>query len=283
MKNKFKKPVVCILTLMFGVSPLAYAQTSDHDALRKDSEEKVDVASVKTAKERWAKLAGRFAKRPEFAYVEDNLELPNVLLYGDSISIGYTQRVREKTKGQADIYRVFHNGGFSSKFIPMMTEMHDAMRDEQLEDPWDFEWDVIHFNVGLHDLTQMEADKETGKGEPRTSIEDYKKNIRGIVEYLKKLAPNAKLIFATTTPVPEGAFGPRRLAGDSVKYNEAAMEVLSDYPEIIINDLYTLTKKNHADWWSEPGNVHYNKTGTNAQGDEVARVILETLGEGDAE
>ncbi|MGJ8634886.1 MAG: SGNH/GDSL hydrolase family protein [Luteolibacter sp.] len=265
------------------MSSLTHAQESDFEALRKKSEENVDTAVAKTAKETWAKLAGRFAKRPEFAYVVDNSALPNVLLYGDSISIGYTQRVREQTKGKADIYRVFHNGGFSSKFIPMMTEMHDAMRDEQLEDPWDFEWDVIHFNVGLHDLTQMEADKETGKSEPRTSIEDYKKNIRDIVEYLKELAPDAKLIFATTTPVPEGAFGPRRLAGDSLKYNEAAMEVLSDYSEVIIDDLYTLTKENHSDWWSTPGNVHYNKSGSNAQGDEVARVILETLRKGNTE
>lgn len=233
--------------------------------------------SVNKAESAWAKLAGRFAKRPEFAFVENDPSLPNVLIYGDSISISYTQRVRAKMEGQANVYRLYHNGGNSTRFIPMMTTMHKTMRDEQLDNPWTFQWDVIHFNVGMHDLTIMNPDEDVGKQESRTSIDAYKKNLGDIVTYLQQLAPDAKLIFATTTPVPEGAFGPTRIAGDSQRYNAAALEVLSTTPDIAVNDLFALTKPNHPEWWSKPGNVHYNKTGSNAQGDEVARVLLNAL------
>ena len=114
----------------------------------------------------------------------------------------------------------------------MMTKMHNTMRDEQLDKPWTFQWDVIHFNVGLHDLTVKELDKENGKPVSATPIDAYKKNFGDIVTYLQQLAPNAKLIFATTTPVPEGTFGPTRIAGDAQRYNAAAFEVLRKSPTL---------------------------------------------------
>jgi len=96
-----------------------------------------------------------------------------------------------------------------------------------------------------------------------------------IIAYLKQLAPKAKLIFATTTPVPEGE--PGRIAGDAAKYNQIALKVLKDYPEIAVDDLYAFTKPQHAQWWTKPGNVHFNTAGATAQGKEVARVIEQQL------
>ena len=238
-----------------------------------------DVSSVehsKSAKEAWEKLAGKSVKRPEFAFVENDPALPNVLIYGDSISIMYTQRVRKKLDGKANVYRLHRNGGHSGLFIENMTKMHEAMRDEKLSQPWTFDWDVIHFNVGLHDLKYLSGnrlDKKNGK--QVASLDTYKKNLGEIVAYLKTLAPDAKLVFATTTPVPKGESG--RVAGDSQKYNEVAKEVMRDFPEIAINDLYQFTKPNHSKWWSKPGDVHYKMQGRNAQGDEVSRTVLESL------
>lgn len=224
----------------------------------------------------WYKLVDKgFKKSPAFAYVENNPDLPNVLIYGDSISIGYTPRVRADLEGRANVYRICRNGGPSGSFIGKMTVMHDAMRDQRLDAPWTHEWDVIHFNVGLHDLKfvyQGKLDKENGR--QVSSLKVYQKNLRNIVAYLKKIAPDATLIFATTTPVPEGE--PGRFAGDAQKYNDAALEVLRDFPEIVINDLFTFTKPNQSEWWTKPGDVHYLEAGKNAQGDEVARIILET-------
>ncbi len=236
------------------------------------------ASSSETAEQAWTHLVGNFANRPEFASIEDRPELPNVLLYGDSISIHYTQEVRQALEGKADVYRLYRNGGSSGGFIQLMEKMHDVMRDPALVDPWTFEWDLIHFNVGLHDLkyvTGNKLDKENGK--QVTSLDVYKENLRDIVVYLKRLAPDAKLVFATTTPVPEGAKG--RFAGDAEKYNEVALEVLSDFPEIAINDLFTFTKPNQPEWWTKPGDVHFNEKGQRAQGEEVARIISRSLSE----
>jgi hypothetical protein len=233
----------------------------------------VNSACAGSAREAWTKLVGeRAAQRPEFAYVENNPALPNVLIYGDSISVGYTQRVRENLKGKANVYRIYSNGWDTGRVIQHMKKMHDTMVEY-----WPFKWDVIHFNAGLHDLKYLDKNGkyDTKNGTQVRSPEDYGKKLKDIFAYFKEIAPDSKVIFATTTPVPEGSGG--RKAGDAVRFNEAALEVLKDYPEIAINDLYTFTKANHAKWRASPGDVHYNATGKNAQGDEVAKVILTTL------
>jgi len=174
------------------------------------------------------------------------------------------------------VYRLYCNGGDSSSVITKMKTMHDTMRNPRLAGHWDFDWDVIHFNVGLHDLKYMNGKKlDRVNGRQVTSTADYEKNLRAIIAYLKELAPQAKLIFVTTTPVPEGEAG--RIAGDAAKYNQVALKVLKDYPEIGVNDLYAFTKPHHKEWWTKPGNVHFNTEGATAQGKESARVIEQEL------
>jgi choline-sulfatase len=230
-------------------------------------------AQATSAEEAWYGLVGeQFSVRPEFAFVENDPNLPNVLIYGDSISIGYTQRVRGMLKGRANVYRLHCNGGASNSFIPKMNAMHETMQDVNLDRPWAFQWDIIHFNVGLHDLKYVsETGLDKANGKQVSSIPEYQRNLRDIAVYLERRNPGAKLIFSTTTPVPEGE--PGRFAGDAERYNEAALEVLSEFPRIETNDLFTFTRSNQADWFIKPGNVHFNDTGKNAQGDEVARVL----------
>lgn len=213
---------------------------------------------------------------PIFSYVHPKKGIPNVLLYGDSISIGYTTAVREELAGKASVFRIFNNGMSSHDFIPKMDKLKQTMFMPYLKGGWDFEWDVIHFNVGLHDIKYMGnkgLDKENGK--IISTVPTYKENLVAICEYLKDKFPNTKLIFASTTPVPENANG--RYAGDAKKYNEAAMEVLKNYPSVVINDLYGYTQPNHQKWMIKPGDVHYNELGRTEQGKKVAEVILEQL------
>jgi len=225
------------------------------------------------SKAAWKKLANKGAA---FEYVNPNKKLPNVLIYGDSISIGYTPTVRNTLEGKANVFRFFKNGQSSNKFIPFMEKMKTTMFQPNLKEGWDFDWDVIHFNVGLHDLKYVKDGKlDKVNGKQVNSIEAYKANLDAICKYLMKEYPKAKLIFATTTAVPEGAEG--RFAGDSVKYNKAAKEVLVKYPSIQINDLYGFTKPNALKWYIKPGNVHYNSLGKTAQGKEVTQVIAENL------
>ncbi len=102
----------------------------------------------------------------------------------------------------------------------------------------DGNWDVIHFNHGVWDLAAFDSATNqralTGNIKPRTSIEDYEKNLRSIVERLKKTG--ATLIFANTHPIlpdtPPGYFG-----GETVnKYNAVAAKVMKENG-VILNDL----------------------------------------------
>lgn len=234
---------------------------------RKQSNEEV-------CREAWKKIANN---GEAFKYVNPNKSLPNVLIYGDSISIGYTPTVRNILEGKANVFRFFKNGQSSNKLIPFMEKMKETMFQPYLNEGWDFDWDVIHFNVGLHDLKYVKHGKlDKINGNQVNTIEKYKENLDEICIYLAKEYPKAKLIFATTTAVPgEGAEG--RFAGDSIKYNKAAMEVFAKYPSIVINDLYNFTKPNAKEWYIKPGNVHYNNVGKTEQGKLVANVIAENL------
>lgn len=52
---------------------------------------------------------------PVFAPVTEVKGLPRILLIGDSISMGYTLRVRELLAGKANVHRIPTNGGPTSR------------------------------------------------------------------------------------------------------------------------------------------------------------------------
>lgn len=98
----------------------------------------LDPAKLYTDKATWmAALAPKSRKQPTFAFVECDPDLPNVLLIGDSISIGYTPYVRAALKGQCNVYRIPENGGDSKKAL----NQFDYWMGQRM-------WDVIHFNTG---------------------------------------------------------------------------------------------------------------------------------------
>jgi hypothetical protein len=143
-------------------------------------------------------------KNPAVRPIKDVPGLPRVLLIGDSISIGYTLQVRELLKGKANVHRIPVNGGATEVGLANMTE-------------WlgDGRWDVIHFNFGLHDAKHMSAT------EFRASREQYAENLQKLVTQMK--ATHAKLIFATTTPVPkDGKLSPTRVFDSIPARNEVA-------------------------------------------------------------
>ena len=196
--------------------------------------------------------------------------LPNVLIIGDSISMGYTRVVRELLKDRANVQRPNANCGDTRRGLANLKQ-------------WlgDTPWDVIHFNWGLHDLcyrnaqnpglkSQGSRDKVNGK--ISVPIELYEQNLEKLIQQLK--ATGAALIWASTTVVPEGERG--RFAGDDKKYNDVAAKVMRRH-DILINDLYALTKSFPPDLFKGPGNVHYTKAGSQQLGKAVAAAIGKAL------
>lgn len=217
-----------------------------------------------------ADTAPKKAKRapnPAFAPITDVAGLPRVLLIGDSISIGYTQPVRAKLEGKVNVHRIPTNGGPSSNGL-------------QNVDAWigSSKWDVIHFNFGLHDLVYMGpdgarlVDHKLPGAHHQVSLADYEKNLTAIAEKLK--ATGAKVIWCSTTPVPEGSAG--RVADESIQFNEVAARVMAK-AGIPTNDLHAHAKAKLKEI-QLPANVHFTPEGSAYLADQVAAEILKALG-----
>lgn len=195
-------------------------------------------------------------KKPDaFNSPPDDPKLPRVLLIGDSISIGYTAPTRKLLAGKANVHRIPENGGPSDNGA---TKIKKWLGDSK--------WDVIHFNFGLHDI-------KLGTGKHQVSIEEYEKNLREIVAALK--STKAKLIFATTTPVPEGKTNPPRKNDDVIAYNKVAVKIMEENG-IAINDLYAFALPRLKEI-QLPVNVHFNDAGSTALAERVAAAIEKAL------
>ena len=200
--------------------------------------------------------------------------LPNVLILGDSISIGYTLPVRNILGGKANVFRPMRRDGKGPD------NCGDTTIGLANIDNWlgDTKWDVIHFNWVLWDLCYRHPDsKEQGKrdkvnGTLSTQPEDYEKNLETLVTRLKKTG--AKLIWAHTTIVPEGEVG--RFTGDDVKYNAIAARVM-ERNGIPVNDLHTLSKGFPADHFTGPGDVHFTNKASGLLAEQVAAEISKLL------
>ncbi|MGJ8639250.1 MAG: prolyl oligopeptidase family serine peptidase [Opitutaceae bacterium] len=200
--------------------------------------------------------------------------LPNVLILGDSISIGYTLQVRELLKGKANVYRPTNPSGTRPE------NCSGSAKGVAKLNRWlsDTDWSVIHFNWGLHDLKHVhEAGKHSKSNDPKSptlaTVDVYSANLELIVDKLK--ATDARLVFATTTPVVEGTLNPLREPDAPVRYNAAALEVMKAN-DIRVNDLYAFTEPHLAEW-QLPKNVHFNSPGSAALAKQVASVITEEL------
>jgi len=151
--------------------------------------------------------------------------LPRVLLLGDSISSGYFLQVRDKLTGLANVHRPPENCGPTERGVARL-------------DLWlgTKPWDVIHFNFGLHDIKYLDAKGNyvtPNKGRQVASTETYRRQLSDITARL--VQTGAKVIFATTTPVPPGAQG--RVSGDEIRYNAVATEVMRQH-QATLDDLW---------------------------------------------
>jgi acetyl esterase len=204
---------------------------------------------------------------PVFAPIEDTPGLPRVLLIGDSISIGYTLPVRKLLAGKANVHRVPTNA------------RHTGIGLENIH-KWlgDGKWDVIHFNWGLHDLCYRSRDAKTPgrkdkvNGSLDLTFDEYQQNLRRLVKILK--ATGAGLIWASTTPVPDGE--PGRIKGDEVRYNKAAEKIMKENG-VMINDLYDHASPKLSQIQLPNGNVHFTAEGSQYLAEHVSASILKAL------
>ncbi|MFC5457573.1 SGNH/GDSL hydrolase family protein [Prosthecobacter fluviatilis] len=196
------------------------------------------------------------APNPSLAPIQDVAGLPRVLLIGDSISMGYTLPVRKLLEGKANVHRIPTNGGPTKNGVANIAKWLGTGK-----------WDVIHFNWGIHDLKYMPDGKR--QVEPVA----YEANLRSLVATLKKTG--AKLIWATTTPIPEGELNPPRKFGQVKEYNEIAAKVMAENG-IAIDDLNAWITPQLATM-QKARDVHYTAAGSDYLAKQVAAEITKAL------
>ena len=134
----------------------------------------------------------------------------------------------------------------------------------------DVEIDLIHWNAGLWDDLVMPD------GLPLVDIQEYKKNIERVCKLIKMFFPQAKMIFATSTPVQEELFDVcKRYNKTTELYNEAASKIVTSHGGEI-NDLYGLMNKQPVEYHSDLTH-YYTKEGTEVITNQVIKCIEKSL------
>ena len=205
----------------------------------------------------WAKSPVLFTNA--FDNPVDNPDLPRVLIIGDSISIGYTPRVRKLLQGKANVHRPATNCRWS------------AFGEENIEE-WigKSKWDLIHFNFGLWDWYGW-------KQEQKAIPSSYAKNFDGIVRKLKKT--HARLVFAITTPPCVGSESKVNIMvieARAQEFSKAAIQIMMNHG-VFRNDLYSLIGKNRLKYQRGEDDVHYTEECRDLLAKQVADIIGKVL------
>ena len=178
---------------------------------------------------------------------------PRVLLIGDSIVVGYHGEVSKLLKGKANVDMLATSKCIADPAFLKETELATEGYDH----------DVIHFNNGLHGWHVTE--------------EEYASHLARYVKQLRRLAPKAKLIWGSTTPVSVSR-DPTKLSPQKnprvIRLNRIAADVMQAN-HIPINDLYGLVV-GKADLRAADG-FHYNRKGHAVQGKAVAEMVRQAL------
>ena len=184
----------------------------------------------------------------------------NIFLIGDSIRQGYCATVTEEL---SDIAEVFYSNGNCKNTQNVITSMKAWVNAFDRPD----RVDIVQFNCGHWDVAHW-----NGYECSLTSEGEYEKNIRMIIYLLRRYFCNAKIVFATTTPMnPNGAVGINpRYNTEIDRYNEIAVEV-SKREGVAINDLNTVAKSFGSDAYADY--CHFTKEKFAFLGSEVAKVL----------
>jgi hypothetical protein len=177
-------------------------------------------------------------------------KLPNVLLIGDSITRNYYPEVQRQLFSAANVYLFASSACVGDPRLLSQLSEFAAMESVPFR--------VVHFNNGMHGWIYSEAEYKAG-------FPDYLARIRAI-------APEAALIWATTTSVKtESAPGPTNAR---VRERNGIAQAFIRAFNIPIDDQYALMLK-HPDRYQD--NVHFDAQGAVIQGQQAAQYIRDLL------
>ncbi len=181
-------------------------------------------------------------------------KLPRVLLIGDSILNGYRGTVTRELAGKANI------DVWLNPIHQASPELHEQLQGVLAQGPYD----LVHFNMGLHGFDQ---------GRSRIPADQFQPLTRKLVEAIRKGAPGAVLIWASSTPMSLNG-KPTELDPVNnpiiIEHNKLAAQVMQEF-HLPINDLYSLMLDKLD--LGRGDTVHWKPEGSVVQGHAVASII----------
>lgn len=188
--------------------------------------------------------------------------MKKILLIGDSIRKGYDKYVRMSFEGEAEVYYPEENCRFAAY---VTRNLHEWKKNLGIEDI-----DLIHWNAGLWD------DLILPDGECLTPLPVYCYYIERICKLIKSYFPNAKVIFATSTPIQEELFMHcKRINKDTERYNEEAVAIVKRHG-FEVNDLYSAMVGMPKEYYSDLTHP-YTAGGTKLLTEKVVSAIEKAL------
>ena len=181
-------------------------------------------------------------------------DLPTVLAIGDSIVGNYAKALAAELKGGAHLVQL--NGSRCVGDPCLLDELHAALKVRK--------YDVITVNNGLH-----------GSG---CADEDYARYLKEYLLYIRAKAPEAKLVWVSTTECIDDAR--RRKAGAEpwsvrvARRNAAAARIVRELG-LPVADLYPSVQA-HPEWHQKDG-VHMNPEGSSALAKTIAAEVVRLL------
>lgn len=173
--------------------------------------------------------------------------LPRVLLIGDSITRDYYPGVEKRLEGKAYVARLA-----TSRFAddPVLLQEIALVLDNT-------KFDIIHFNNGMHGWQHTE--------------EEYQKAFPKIVKTIRVHAPQAKLVWATTTPLKVSQpHSPTDSSDERIAARNAIDLADIKGQDIAVDDLNAAVR-GHPEYHSD--NVHFNSQGIQIEAQQVAASI----------
>ena len=164
-------------------------------------------------------------------------DLPRVLLIGDSICNGYQGVVRERLKGKMNVtYWVSSYCVTSPAYLPLLSIYLDEA-----------EYDIIHFNNGLHSLG--------------TPTEAWAKGLKAALELVRKKQPDAKLVWCSSTPLANDV-----KTAKCRELNASGARVVAELGGIATDDLFALCDPfDRATNWSDAAQFRDDSSGGSVQ------------------
>lgn len=188
----------------------------------------------------------------------------NIFLIGDSIRLGYCAATREALSDTAEVFYVADNCRNTQYVITSLTGWANMFSDPACVDLVQFNcghWDIAHWRGGENSLT---------------SESEYARNLQIIMDMLREIFPNAKIVFATTTTMnPSGQMGINPRSNEEIsRYNEIAKTVASKN-NVPVNDLFSITKEWDSSYYKDY--CHFTDESNSILGQTVAATLKSQL------